>query len=127
MIRSTMRDRIAVAFGRALREERDARNLSQEKLSNEADVDRTFISQIERGKRRATLTTAYKLARARHGAVRARRPNGDVPEVVPAARRGAAESERRRPVGTSASWGTHLPADGNSDLHSPALRRRSFG
>ncbi|MGH8230045.1 MAG: helix-turn-helix domain-containing protein [Steroidobacteraceae bacterium] len=57
-----MRDPIAVAFGRVLREQRDARGLSQEAMAQKADVDRTFISQIERGIRRATLTTLCKLS-----------------------------------------------------------------
>jgi transcriptional regulator with XRE-family HTH domain len=47
-----------------LREQRDARGLSQEAMADLADVDRTFISQIERGIRRATLTTLCKLAGA---------------------------------------------------------------
>jgi transcriptional regulator with XRE-family HTH domain len=59
-----MRDPVAVAFGRVLREQRDARGLSQEAMADKADVDRTFISQIERGIRRATLTTLCKLAGA---------------------------------------------------------------
>ncbi len=59
-----MRDPVAVAFGRVLREQREARDMSQEAMAQKADVDRTFISQIERGIRRATLTTLCKLARA---------------------------------------------------------------
>jgi XRE family transcriptional regulator, regulator of sulfur utilization len=57
-------DPVAAAFGRVLREQREARGLSQELMAERADVDRTFISQIERGIRRATLTTLYKLSSA---------------------------------------------------------------
>ena len=57
-------DPVAVAFGRVLREQREARGFSQELMAEKADVDRTFISQIERGIRRATLTTLCKLADA---------------------------------------------------------------
>ncbi len=57
-------DPVAAAFGRVLREQREARGLSQELMAERADVDRTFISQIERGIRRATLTTLYKLSGA---------------------------------------------------------------
>ncbi len=59
-----MRDPVAVAFGRVLREQRETREMSQEAMAEKADVDRTFISQIERGIRRATLTTLCKLAGA---------------------------------------------------------------
>ncbi len=57
-------DPVTVAFGRVLREQREARGLSQELMAEKADVDRTFISQIERGIRRATLTTLCKLSDA---------------------------------------------------------------
>jgi transcriptional regulator with XRE-family HTH domain len=53
-----------VAFGRVLRTQRQARGLSQEALALEADVDRTFVSQMERGIRQPTLTTLWKLAKA---------------------------------------------------------------
>lgn len=55
---------VSVAFGRVLREQREHRGLSQESMALEADVDRTFISQIERGLRQPTLTTLCKLAEA---------------------------------------------------------------
>ncbi len=57
-------DPVAAAFGRVLREQREACGFSQELMAEKADVDRTFISQIERGIRRATLTTLCKLADA---------------------------------------------------------------
>ena len=53
---------MSVAFGRILREQRQARGLSQEALALEAGVDRTFVSQLERGIRQPTLTTLWKLA-----------------------------------------------------------------
>lgn len=56
--------KIAGAFGRILREQRDARGLSQESLALSAAVDRTFVSQMERGIRQPTLTTLWKLAGA---------------------------------------------------------------
>jgi transcriptional regulator with XRE-family HTH domain len=51
-------------MGKVLREQRGARGLSQEALALNADVDRTFVSQIERGIRQPTLTTLWKLAHA---------------------------------------------------------------
>ena len=56
-------NQIPAVFGRVLREERKRQNISQEQLALYADVDRTFVSQIERGIRQPTLTTLVKLSR----------------------------------------------------------------
>jgi transcriptional regulator with XRE-family HTH domain len=61
--RHTSSNHIPAAFGDVLREERKRQNISQEQLALYADVDRTFVSQIERGIRQPTLTTLFKLAR----------------------------------------------------------------
>ena len=52
-----------VALGSVIRGMRKARKLSQEALAYESGVNRTFLSQIERGVRQPTVTTLYKLAR----------------------------------------------------------------
>ena len=57
-------DQVSAAFGRVLREQRGTAGLSQEALALSADVDRTFVSQMERGIRQPTLTTLCKLAKA---------------------------------------------------------------
>jgi len=57
-------DQVSAAFGRVLREQRNTAELSQEQLALNADVDRTFVSQMERGIRQPTLTTLFKLAKA---------------------------------------------------------------
>ena len=57
-------DQVSMAFGKVLREQRAARGISQEALALSSDVDRTFVSQMERGIRQPTLTTLCKLARA---------------------------------------------------------------
>jgi len=36
--------------------------MSQEKLALEADLDRTFISLLERGKRRPTVNTLFSIS-----------------------------------------------------------------
>lgn len=59
----TSLNQIPAAFGRVLREERKRLKLSQEQLALHAEVDRTFVSQIERGVRQPTLTTLVKLSR----------------------------------------------------------------
>ncbi len=61
--RHTNVNQIPAVFGRVLREERRRQNISQEQLALYADVDRTFVSQIERGIRQPTITTLVKLSR----------------------------------------------------------------
>lgn len=51
-------------FGNHVRELRQARGLSQEALAERCDLDRTYISGIERGKRNVSLENLYALARA---------------------------------------------------------------
>ena len=51
-------------FGEVLRRARTRRGLSQERLAELADLDRTFVSMIERGRRRPTLDSAKRLAQA---------------------------------------------------------------
>lgn len=49
-------------FGKVLRRMRNQVGLTQEQLAFECDLDRTYISLLERGLRQPTLTTLYTLA-----------------------------------------------------------------
>ena len=51
-------------FGMQLHAIRQAKGWSQEKLAFEADLDRTYISSVERGHRNISLINIYKLAKA---------------------------------------------------------------
>nr|AGF93121.1 protein containing Helix-turn-helix type 3 domain protein [uncultured organism] len=51
-------------FGKRLRELRKSRDLSQEALSREAGLDRTYVGKIERGEKSPSLKTIQKLAEA---------------------------------------------------------------
>lgn len=53
-----------VDFGLTLQKARLERNLSQFELAELSDIDRTFISLLERGIRQPTLTTIFQLAKA---------------------------------------------------------------
>ena len=53
---------IRVRFGLRVRELRIENNLSQEKLAELAEIDRTYITGIERGKRNVSITIMEKLA-----------------------------------------------------------------
>ena len=54
---------IREVFARNLRNARAAKRLSQEALAYEAEVDRTYISALERGVYSATIDMVDKLAR----------------------------------------------------------------
>ena len=51
-------------FGIRLKELRLQKGLSQEKLANIAEIDRTYIPSIEKGKRNVSITVIERLARA---------------------------------------------------------------
>jgi len=51
-------------FGQRLRELRTAAGLSQEELAEGADLDRTYVSSCERGKRNVSLENIWRFALA---------------------------------------------------------------
>lgn len=51
-------------FGLRLKELRIERGLSQEELGSLADLDRTYISGIERGTRNVGLINVFRIAKA---------------------------------------------------------------
>ena len=58
------RDPILAALGRNVRQRRDARELTQEKLAEKSGLDPTYISDIERGLRNPGIKNVAKLAKA---------------------------------------------------------------
>jgi len=58
-------------FGAAVRVHRIRRKLSQEELGARADLDRTYVSGIERGVRNPTLKVIQRLATALESDLRA--------------------------------------------------------
>ncbi len=62
MIELMRRQKVAIAFGRVLKEVRQQKGLSQEDLAGEAEFDRTYPSLLERGLRTPTLTVIFQLA-----------------------------------------------------------------
>ena len=57
-------DKIAKAFGRALKRHRNTAKLSQMDLAEMADLHRTYISLLEVGGRQPSLATLLALAKA---------------------------------------------------------------
>jgi transcriptional regulator with XRE-family HTH domain len=65
MIRAMpVKDRTLTAFGRNVARLRDERGLSQDKLAEKADLDRTYISGIERGVRNPGIKIVLRIAKA---------------------------------------------------------------
>jgi len=52
---------LEVAFGQILREIRQDRKISQEKLGFESGYHRTYIGLLERGKKNPSLTTIFNI------------------------------------------------------------------
>jgi len=55
---------LLVIFGENLKKFRSEKNISQEELAFKAELDRTYISGLECGKRNPTLKIIVKLANA---------------------------------------------------------------
>ena len=53
-----------VALGNAIREMRRERNLSQEALAAESELDRSYVGGIERGEHNLTVMNLQKIAAA---------------------------------------------------------------
>ena len=54
---------ISVRLGRNVRRLREAKGWSQEEYADRADIHRTYVSDIERGRRNPTISVVEKLAR----------------------------------------------------------------
>jgi transcriptional regulator with XRE-family HTH domain len=52
------------AFGFVIRSLRKTQNISQEKLADLCDLDRTYISLLERGLRQPSLSTIFIIAKS---------------------------------------------------------------
>ena len=53
-----------VALGRNVRKRREQIDLTQENLAEKAELDRTYISDIERGARNLSLSSILRIAKA---------------------------------------------------------------
>lgn len=59
-----MKPQILKQFGERVRQERNKKGLSQEKLAELAGVHRTYIGMIERAEKNITLTNIERIAKA---------------------------------------------------------------
>lgn len=51
-------------FGSRVKELRMRKGFSQEKLANMAEIDRTYLPDIEKGKRNVSLSVAERIAKS---------------------------------------------------------------
>jgi transcriptional regulator with XRE-family HTH domain len=58
------RDPLLFAFGQSVAKHRQAKELSQEVLAERADINRTYLSDIERGVRNPGVRNVIRLAKA---------------------------------------------------------------
>ena len=58
------RDRTLAAFGRNVARIRNEKGFSQDTLAEKANLDRTFVSGIERGLRNPGIKTVLRIAKA---------------------------------------------------------------
>ena len=59
-----VRSEVQLAYGEALRELRQERGISQEALAHKSDLDRTYVSGVERGERNPTLASLLRITEA---------------------------------------------------------------
>lgn len=55
---------LLVEFGKRIRRVRDLKSISQEALAHQAELDRSYVSGVERGVRNISLKNIYRLAEA---------------------------------------------------------------
>lgn len=66
-----------VRLGNSIRQRRERLGLSQEALSLEAEIHRTYLSQLELGLRNPSYTVLLRLANALHMPLQELLPEGD--------------------------------------------------
>jgi transcriptional regulator with XRE-family HTH domain len=58
------KDRTLSKFGRNVAQARESQKFSQDRLAEKADLDRTYVSGIERGVRNPGIKTVIRIAKA---------------------------------------------------------------
>lgn len=82
-------------FGIAVRQSREARGWSQERLAEHSDLNRSYVGEIERGSVIASLATVEKLAGAL-GYELVKRPTPIPPPMAKRARKAAKKAPAKK-------------------------------
>lgn len=61
---SEIKNSILIAVGKTISNERKKKSISQEQLAELSETHRTYISEIENGKRNPTITVLWKILMA---------------------------------------------------------------
>jgi transcriptional regulator with XRE-family HTH domain len=131
MIRSmSVRDKTLSAFGRNVARIRDERGFSQDKLAEKADLDRTYLSGIERGVRNPGIKVVIRLARVL-GVMRNDLPGYFLPELKPAPRVLFRGLQAPSPASSRAITGRNYAAESGDVFRealntTPGTRTQSF-
>ena len=64
MVGELKTDERMIAFGKRIRDVRRSKGISQEVLAEMADIDRSYMGNIERGEKNVTLKKAYDICDA---------------------------------------------------------------
>jgi len=56
-------DQVTVSFGKRIRNIRNSKNISQERLAEMSGLHPTYIGQLERGEKSPTLESIYKISK----------------------------------------------------------------
>jgi len=59
-----VKDEILVRFGNKIREIRKVKGISQERLAELSEIDRSYMGRIERGEMNVSLTKVYQISEA---------------------------------------------------------------
>lgn len=59
---SIVKDEILVRFGNKIREIRKDKGISQERLAELSEIDRSYMGRIERGEMNVTITKVYQIS-----------------------------------------------------------------
>ena len=101
-----------INFGKALKECRVELGLSQEELALESNLDRTYISMLERGIKVPTLTTVNQVAKAMHMSPSSLVAMAEINELPKELRAQFKKERVKFPfMGTSASCGLPIAAN----------------
>lgn len=57
-------DKLKASIGNRIKSLRKELNISQEALANKADIDRTYMTDIEKGRRNVSIEILYKITTA---------------------------------------------------------------
>ena len=64
MVNRMTKDKRIIAFGKRVREIRKQKGISQEKLAELSNIDRSYMGNIERGEKNVTLKKVYEICDA---------------------------------------------------------------